>query len=266
MRAVAHISARRGFTLAELLVVVLIIGLMLATAALSVGAGTASAQMKNAVRSVWQLSGYARTMALLRQHPVVVTYTEVWEGNDFIKSQIEVKAGSEQTSSATEISTKAARSIYDPEAEVPALDLEGEEGESGSDAVTDEADEAAQEFANIHVKVELGEEGLSRYGKKKTVSVFSNVDFLLGKNKQDKQEPDAKSGAGGARSGESASDDEASRQEKREPVSIVFETNGRCTPHRILVWKDGQDERSARVLEVDRFGTIKNPDEEDDDR
>ncbi len=261
MRAAAHIPARRGFTLVELLVVVLIIGLMLATAALSVGAGTAAAQMKNAVRSVWHLSGYARTMALLRQHPVVVTYTEVWEGNDFIKSQIEVKAGSEETSPMAEMSTRAARSIYDPEAELPTLDLEEEE-ESASDAVSDEADEAGQEFANIHVKVELGEEGLSRYGKKKTVSVFSNVDFLLGRNKQ---ESDDKSAAGGT-SSRASDDDEVSRQEKREPVSIVFETNGRCTPHRILVWKDGQDERSATVLEVDRFGTIKNPDAEDDVR
>ena len=93
-------------------------------------------------------------------------------------------------------------------------------------------------------------------------SVFSNVDFLLGRNKQ---ESDDKSAAGGT-SSRASDDDEVSRQEKREPVSIVFETNGRCTPHRILVWKDGQDERSATVLEVDRFGTIKNPDAEDDDR
>ena len=55
-------------------------------------------------------------------------------------------------------------------------------------------------------------------------------------------------------------------QETRDPVSIVFETNGRCEPHRILVWKDGKDEGSATVLEVDRFGAIKNPDAEDDRR
>ena len=261
MRAAAHIPARRGFTLVELLVVVLIIGLMLATAALSVGAGTAAAQMKNAVRSVWHLSGYARTMALLRQHPVVITYSEVWEGNDFVKSQIEVKAGSESTSSAPEMSTRAARSIYDPEAELPALDLEEEEGDSDADAVSDGTDEAAQEFADVHLKVELGEEGLSRYGKKKTVSVFSNVDFLLGRNRQDKQEPDDKSAERGA-----DDDDEASRQEKREPVSIIFETNGRCVPHRILVWREGQDERDATVLEVDRFGAMKNPEAEEDDK
>ena len=63
-------AARHGFTLVELLVVVAIIAVMLSTAALSVGSGTASVRMKNAVRSVWQLSGYARTMALLNQTPV----------------------------------------------------------------------------------------------------------------------------------------------------------------------------------------------------
>ena len=85
----------------------------------------------------------------------------------------------------------------------------------------DGTDEAAQEFADVHLKVELGEEGLSRYGKKKTVSVFSNVDFLLGRNRQDKQESDDKSAAGGSRTRASDDDDEASRQEKREPVSMA---------------------------------------------
>ena len=266
MRTVAHNRARRGFTLLELIVVVAIVAIMMSTAVLSVSSGTAAARMKNAVRSVWQLSGYARTMALLRQHPVVITYSEVWEGNDFVKSQIEVKAGSESTSSAPEMSTRAARSIYDPEAELPALDLEEEEGDSDADAVSEGTDEAAQEFADVHLKVELDEEGLSRYGKKKTVSVFSNVDFLLGRNRQDKQESDDRPGAGGTRSRASDDDDEAARQEKREPVSIIFETNGRCVPHRILVWREGQDAREAPGQEVDRFGAMKNPEAEEDDK
>ena len=103
---------RRGFTLIELLVVVAIIAIMLSTAALSVGSGTASVRMKNAVRSVWHLSGYARTMALLRQHAVVVTYSEVWEGDTFVKSKIEVKAGSESTAPEVEVSSNVARSSY----------------------------------------------------------------------------------------------------------------------------------------------------------
>ena len=258
-------AARHGFTLVELLVVVAIIAVMLSTAALSVGSGTTAVRMKNATRSVWQLSGYARTMALLRQHPVVITYSEVWEGDEFVKSKIEVKAGSESTSSAPDVSTSPAPSIYDPEAEMP--EPENEEEDSEESIVAEGTDEAAQEFPGVRLKVELlGEDGeaLGGGGDRKAVSVFSNVDFLLGRNRAAKGKDDDKKGSG-TRARQSEDDDEP-KQETREPVSIVFETNGRCEPHRILVWKDGKDEDSATVLEVDRFGAIKNPEAEDDSR
>lgn len=250
---------KRGFTLVELLVVVAIIAVMLSTAALSVSSGTASVRMKNAVRSVWQLSGYARTMALLRQHAVVVTYSEVWEGDTFVKSQIEVKAGSEVSTPSSEMPSFVARSIFDPEAELPALEEEAEEDPAES-AVQEGLEARAYEFPDVHVKVEfLGEDDSSQSGKKKAVSVFSNVDYLLGRAKTEKTEAEkAKEVPFG--------DEDKEKQEMREPISIVFETNGRCEPHRILVWKDGQDEDTATVLEVDRFGAIKNPEDEDDDR
>ena len=145
---------RRGFTLVELLVVVAIIAVMLSTAALSVGSGTASVRMKNAVRSVWQLSGYARTMALLRQHAVVVTYSEVWEGDTFVKSKIEVKAGAELSTPEAEQSSTVARSIFDPEAEIPALEAETEE-DSDESVVQGGMDERAVELRDGHLKVEL---------------------------------------------------------------------------------------------------------------
>ena len=251
-----------GFTLVELLVVVAIIAIMLSTAALSVGSGTASVRMKNAVRSVWQLSGYARTMALLRQHAVVVTYSEVWEGDTFVKSKIEVKAGSEVTEPTAEMPSTVARSIFDPEAELPTLEETTEE--DSEESVVQEGMEArAYEFPDVHLKVELqGEEGSYQNEKKRAISVFSNVDYLLGRGKVEKEEKDK---AGSTRLGASADEEEESKQETREPVSIVFETNGRCEPHRILVWKDGKDEDSATVLEVDRFGAMKNPESEDDD-
>lgn len=256
-------AARHGFTLVELLVVVAIIAVMLSTAALSVGSGTASVRMKNAVRSVWQLSGYARTMALLRQHAVVVTYSEVWEGDTFVKSKIEVKAGSEVSTPTEELSSTVARSIFDPEAELPALEEETEE-DSAESVVQEGLEARAFEFPDVHVKVELmGEEGESQTGKKKSISVFSNVDYLLGRGKTENVESEK---SGGTRSRTSDDDDDEAKQETREPVSIVFETNGRCEPHKILVWKDGKDEDSATVLTIDRFGTIKNPESEDDDR
>ena len=255
-------AARHGFTLVELLVVVAIIAVMLSTAALSVGSGTASVRMKNAVRSVWQLSGYARTMALLRQHAVVVTYSEVWEGDTFVKSKIEVKAGSEVSTPSEELSSTVARSIFDPEAELPALEEETEE-DSAESVVQEGLEARAFEFPDVHVKVELGDEGESQTGKKKSISVFSNVDYLLGRGKTEKEDGEKNRET---HSRASDDDDDEAKQETREPVSIVFETNGRCEPHRILVWKDGKDEDTATVLTIDRFGTIKNPESEDDDR
>ena len=257
-----NIFSRRGFTLVELLVVVAIIAVMLSTAALSVGSGTAAVRMKNAVRSVWHLSGYARTMALLRQHAVVVTYSEVWEGDTFVKSKIDVKAASETQTDESGGTGSAARSIFDPEAIPP--ELEESEDDSAESAVQEGLEARAYEFPDVHIKVEmLGEDGVSQTGKRKTISVFSNVDYLLGRNKT--SDDDGGKMASGLRSRTSDDDDEP-KQEMRDPVSIVFETNGRCEPHRILVWKDGKDEDSATVLSVDRFGTIKNPESEEDDR
>ncbi len=252
-----------GFTLVELLVVVAIIAIMLSTAALSVGSGTTAVRMKNAVRSVWQLSGYARTMALLRQHAVVVTYSEVWEGDTFVKSKIEVKAGSEISTPTAEQPSTVARSIFDPEAEIPQIEEETEE-DSADSVVQEGMEERAYEFPDVHLKVELqGEDGSFEGEKKKAVSVFSNVDYLLGRNKP---KPDAKEEKGAMSRSGASDDEEETKQETREPISIVFETNGRCEPHRILVWKDGKDEDTATVLEVDRFGAMKNPDSEADDK
>jgi hypothetical protein len=185
----------------------------------------------------------------------------VWEGDVFVKSQIEVKAGSEVSAPAGDVSSSVARSIFDPEAEVPALEEETED-DSAESVVREGLEARAYEFPDVHVKVELlGEDGQSLNGRKKAVSVFSNVDYLLGRGR-------GRSGAGAdekrAKPGRSDAEDDESRQETREPVSIVFETNGRCEPHRILVWKDGQDEDQATVLEVDRFGAIKDPEADDE--
>lgn len=241
----------RGFTLVELLVVVAIIGIMLATAALSVGSGTTAVRMKNAVRSVWHLSGYARTMALLRQRAVVVTYSEVWEGETFVKSRIQVEAGAAAGNAAE--TAPAARSIFDPDAEPPELaDQTAEEEEAAAETAVE-----PQDFPDVRIKVEwLAEDG-EELDKKKSVSVFSNVDYLLGR--QARKDGDEK------KTSTKGDEDEEVRSESRDPVSVVFETNGRCAPHRIRIWKDGRDEDDAIVLEVDRFGVIKDVDGEDGD-
>ena len=65
---------RAGFTLIEILIVVGIIAIMLASAVMSVASGRGAVQVKEATRGVVQLSRYASALALLRQRPVVVTF------------------------------------------------------------------------------------------------------------------------------------------------------------------------------------------------
>jgi len=66
---------RAGFTLIEIMIVVGIIAIMLASAVMSVASGRGAVQVKEATRGVIQLSRYASALALLRQRPVVVTYS-----------------------------------------------------------------------------------------------------------------------------------------------------------------------------------------------
>lgn len=248
-----------GFTLVELLVVVAIIAVMLSTAALSVGSGTASVRLKNAVRTTWKMSSYARTAALLRQKPVVMTYSEIWEGDTFLKSRIELKEGSEERAEGTEQSAGLpTRSIFDPDADPPAP-----EAPDGPDEGGGALDAEPQEFTDVRIKVEvLGDEEIYNRRKKNTgISIFSNVDYLLGRNRT-ASAYGKKNGAN--RDDKADADGEETEQETREPVSVVFEPNGRCPAHKVSIWRDGRDERDATVLEVDRFGTIKNPEAEDD--
>jgi hypothetical protein len=162
-----------------------------------------------------------------------------------------VEAGAAAGSAAE--TAPAARSIFDPDAEPPELaDQTAEEEEAAAETAVE-----PQDFPDVRIKVEwLAEDG-EELDKKKSVSVFSNVDYLLGR--QARKDGDEK------KTSTKGDEDEEARSESRDPVSVVFETNGRCAPHRIRIWKDGRDEDDAIVLEVDRFGVIKDVDGEDGD-
>jgi len=66
---------QNGFTLVELLVVIVIIGVMAMLIAPTFGAGSDVVRVKTASRGVMQLSRYARTMAVLHQTPVELVFS-----------------------------------------------------------------------------------------------------------------------------------------------------------------------------------------------
>ena len=49
----------------------------------------------------------------------------------------------------------------------------------------------------------------------------------------------------------------ANSDEDQEPVSLVWEANGRCDPHRVWVYLDGKKPESGLCIKVDRFGAAK---------
>ena len=269
---------RAGFTLIELLVIVVIIGVMLGSAVMSVGSGTSSAQMKSATRRVLQLSRHARTMALLRQQATVITYEEIYDGQTLVGGKVTIESKGDaapQTASGGGQPRTLSGDI--PEENGTPLTV-AEEGESDNsiskeqelmekivddprDSAPDKVDasdwdpDSPRSFRGIHLKVELLDDDGTVFGERKSrISVFSNVDFLRSQARAVEAARSVKPGEASGDTKDKTDDENDASVAAREPVSIVYEANGRCQPHRIKVWKDGTDEDSGLTMTVDRFG------------
>ena len=107
----------------------------------------------------------------------------------------------------------------------------------------------------VRIKVTMGDELLrteeEEERKTNRISVFSNVDYLLGKYKEKKAEEKK------AEEESAADAPPAGEDEDQEPVSLVWEANGRCDPHRVWVYLDGKKPESGLCIKVDRFGAAK---------
>ena len=272
--------SKGGFTLIELLVIVAIIGIMLGAAVMSVGSGSASAQMKSATRRVLQLSRQARTMALLRQQAAVITYEEIYDGQTLVGGKVTIESKGE---AAPAVSSSSKGQPLTLSGEIPEEDGEpiivSESDESSiskeqelmekivddpQDSSPDKVDasdwdpDSPRSFRGIHLKVELLDDEGAAFGERKSrISVFSNVDFLRRQSQSVEAARAAKSGVADDTQAKDDKDTTTTAVAAQEPVSIVYEANGRCQPHRIKVWKDGTDEDSGLTVTVDRFGKTK---------
>jgi len=268
---------RAGFTLIEILIVVGIIAIMLASAVMSVASGRGAVKVKEATRGVVQLSRYASSLALLRQRPVVVTFHR--------KGRVEVRISGEATGSGEvgapsdpiylEVNGETAQTAAEIAAEA------GEEGEtggyssSGSTGASEKEkkgffytrqalnpeelakEDAEGEYDGIEIKVEvLGEDGeplppeiaaslsLKQPERKKpVVDVFNSLDI----NREDEE--------GKAFEDEN---DEA-------PVSVTYETNGSVNPHRIIIrLKDASAADEGFAINISRTGKATVGEDEED--
>lgn len=256
---------RRAFTLIEVLIVVAIMAMMVSVAAVSVRSGQDAARVKGAARDLMAAIRHARSMALVMMQPTVITYsTKRIDGE--ICAQVSVEGAKLLSASSSDtvetLSGEIVRRDGSP-VDGHAAAKPGEEAEES--AIGDKGGESMEEilFApvsddvvkGVRIKVTMGDELLrteeEEERKTNRISVFSNVDYLLGKYKEKKAEEKK------AEEESAADAPPAGKDEDQEPVSLVWEANGRCDPHRVWVYLDGKKPESGLCIKVDRFGAAK---------
>ena len=259
---------RRAFTLIEIIVVVAILAIMATAAVVGVRSGQDAARVKGATRDIMAAIRHARSMALVMMQPAIITYSTERDGDD-VCAKITVDGAKLMSSSSSDtVQTLSGEIVHRDgskveDAKKPAV---GEDepkellGDSGGDSVEDVlfAPISSEVVRGVRIKVltgdELAETTQTEQKSANRISVFSNVDYLLGKYKEKKTE-EAKAAS------EQPADQQASpangSSEDQEPVSLVWEANGRCDPHRVLVYLDGKNPESGLCINIDRFGAAK---------
>ena len=270
---------RAGFTLIEIMIVVGIIAIMLASAVMSVASGRGAVQTKEATRGVIQLSRYAAALALLRQRPVVVTFHH--------NGKIEVRISGEATGS------DAAGSPSDPiyrevdgkttltAAEYSAENEEEEDAPSekkrGSKVATEEGggsssaapDEKKGYFYSRRV---LDPEVLA---KEDTEGQYEGVTFTVEVLGEDGEPLDRDLAAARSlrqpkrerKDADGETVEEEPEEEDEPPVSVTYETNGNVNPHRIIVRLAGESEaEEGFAINISRSGKATVGDDEEEDR
>lgn len=259
---------RRAFTLIEIIVVVAILAIMATAAVVGVRSGQDAARVKGATRDIMAAIRHARSMALVMMQPAIITYSTERDGDD-VYAKITVDGAKLMSSGSSDtVQTLSGEIVHRDgskveDAKKPAV---GEDepkellGDSGGDSVEDVlfAPISSEVVRGVRIKVltgdELAETTQTEQKSANRISVFSNVDYLLGKYKEKKTE-EAKAAS------EQPADQQVSPAngsgEDQEPVSLVWEANGRCDPHRVLVYLDGKNPESGLCINIDRFGAAK---------
>ena len=281
---------RAGFTLIEIMIVVGIIVVMLATAVMSVASGRGAVQVKEATRGVIQLSRYASALALLRQRPVVVTF--------FKSGKVEVRISGETSESSEEggVATgkgEPADPIYrevDGQDTFTAAQKEAEEGAEDEGDGTEPAQGSAEggKEKNERDRLFFTRQVLDPevLAKEDAEGEYEGVTFtveVLGEDgeplepelaamrslNRPKREPKAVKDGESVKDGEQVEGEDETKEDDTPPVSVTYEANGNVNPHRIIVrTADESEADEGFVISISRSGkaTVGDDVEEEEER
>lgn len=255
---------KRAFTLIELLVIIAIMGTMVTVGIVSVRSGQGAARVKGATRDIFAAIRQARSTALVTQQPAIITYSTS-EVDGEVVAKVEITSAKLMTEGVdiSKVRTVTGQPLKGAvAAAVAEAASEGAEGgEQKGDGNTLQEVLFAPIDANIVKGMRLkvivggGELDVAEETHRPKISVFSNVDYLLGKFKE------ANKAAEVAKKAEEkqpdAEDKDAVKGEDQEPVSIVWETNGRVEPHQVWIYPDGKRPDQGLSIKIDRFGAAK---------
>ena len=252
---------RRAFTLIELLTIVAIIGIMVTASVVNVRSGQGAARVRAATRDVFALIRHARSVALVSQQPSVITYS-TGRVDDETCAKVEINTAKIMSDSGPRFATTLEGERVQLIEDDPAPEGEDQTASAGGGQSVEEvlfAPVSEDVVRGVRIKVlREGEEleGVPDAARSRSkVSVFSNVDYLIGRLREEKAKT---AEAKAAEEQEQASAPApAAGLDDQEPVSVVWEVNGRTEPHRIWVYADGSDPEKGLCIKVDRFGAAK---------
>jgi len=257
---------RRGFTLLEILTVVAVIAIMVTASVVSVRSGQSAARIRGATRDIFATIRHARSMALVSQQPSIITYSTEHDGDEVVAKLAITTAkifNGNEVKVATTLGGESVRISDDAESAAPTK--RGKDDPDPAAANLDKGGQTVEDilFAPIStdvvrgIRIKVLREGEALDGtveekSKPKISVFSNVDYLLGKFNERKAAEKAKE-----QSATEADTPAAGGLDDQEPVSIVWEANGRTEPHRVWIYADGSDPEKGLSIKIDRFGGAK---------
>lgn len=230
-----------GFTLVELLIVIVILGVMAAMVGPTFTTGSAIARTKTASRGVIQLSRYARTMALLHQSPVELVYT-----SDGTLRVEQVGSVGESLVSAKEFASTNAEDMADApvaEEEVFAPKEKGAEQSGGSSYV----------MADLNLEKKF--EGVVFLFKGYSDSMDDGRNRKVGRTVKAitaRPEPDEETEGTGEGEGEG----------EVKAFRVRYNSNGTCRPYGVRVTSGGE-EAFALTVNIDVLGSAKVEEEDD---
>ncbi len=217
----------KGFTLVELLVVLVIIGVLAAMIGPAFSSGSDVTRVKTASRGVMQLSRYARTMALLHQTPVDVTFT------------------SDGSISVSDAGGGTAQGIVSASAF----------GVTNAVAAAEEATAQASEAEDAKRLAEQGQSSGASYEMADLAIARKYDQVVFGLEGYADSLDDVKSSSGRA-------NEEDENAGEVETFKVRYRSNGTCRPYRIKVSAVGENAYSV-VVSVDMLGAATIEDEEE---